>query len=144
MRTASTDRIKNYFNNIGMYSTLTDNEKHELANILLNQDSLTTKEAIYAFSYFKGNHPREKKHINHLKYYHNHVVLRKPVRIDDDPNDLVDEETELDYQMAFREIEFTFKNPDKKSPEDLYWEKISKVLVENGHKPLTIPKKSYK
>jgi hypothetical protein len=42
--------------------------------------------------------------------------LRKPVRIDDDPNDLVDEETELDYQMAFPEIEFTFKNPDKNHP----------------------------
>jgi hypothetical protein len=143
MRTASIDRLKHYFNNIGRYPVLTDKEKHELSNILLNKDSLTTYEAIYAFTYFKGDHPREENHINHLKYYHNHVVLKKPVRLDDDPGDLIDEETKLDYKMAFSEIEYTFKNPNKTSPDDLYWQKVNDALIKNGHKGITIPKRSY-
>jgi hypothetical protein len=47
-------------------------------------------------------------------------------------------------RMAFAEIEFTFKNSNKPSPDDLYWQKINDVLVQNGHRGITINKKSYK
>jgi len=33
---------------------------------------------------------------------------------------------------------------NKPSPDDLYWQKINDVLVQNGHRGITINKKSYK
>lgn len=112
-------------------------EKIQLSNIILNSDSATLFEVLYAMENIDIKDERFKKHYGQLIYWKEHIYFKKPIieYYEDVGREIFyDETSEYDIKMEFDYIEHCFKYPNIIPKRIL---DINKILIKNGHEPIS-------
>ena len=112
-------------------------EKIQLSNIILNSGSATLFEILYAMEHIDIKDERFKGHYSQIKYWREHIYFKKPIiEYNEDVGREIfyDETSESDIIKEFDYIEHSFKHPNVMPKRIL---DINKVLIKNGHKPIS-------